>query len=209
MKSIFALLLCSCSLFAAEYYQGGNGVVLPDPQVTPGKADPKVTQANIRKTICNKCVSKDKDGKCTSYVHMARNVTESTKKKVYAEYGVEPKPGECCEVDHLISIELGGSEDISNLWPQPYEPRPGAHEKDVLEDDLGRQVCSGTITLREAQSEISANWYAAYLDIQKKQKAALDDAAHCETAARMHRTLVGIGMDIPLGKECEDILAAR
>jgi 5-methylcytosine-specific restriction endonuclease McrA len=26
-----------------------------------------------------------------------------------------------CEVDHLISIELGGSNDQHNLWPEPYQ----------------------------------------------------------------------------------------
>jgi hypothetical protein len=65
-------------------------------------------------------------------------------------------------VDHLISLELGGSNDIKNLWPQPYYPRPGAHEKDVLENWLHRQVCVGNITIERAQQAIAQDWYTAY-----------------------------------------------
>ena len=41
-------------------------------------------------------------------------------------------------------------------------PVPGAHTKDRLENRLHKLVCSGTITLGEAQHEISTNWIAAY-----------------------------------------------
>jgi len=30
------------------------------------------------------------------------------------------------EVNHLITLELGGSNKLSNLWPPPYHPQPGA-----------------------------------------------------------------------------------
>jgi 5-methylcytosine-specific restriction endonuclease McrA len=43
---------------------------------------------------------------------------------------------EGCEVDHLISRELGGADATDNLWPQPYTQHPGAHEKDRLENQL-------------------------------------------------------------------------
>lgn len=60
------------------------------------------------------------------YTKKVRNVTESEKKKVYSEYGLSGNnQGFCkgtqgCEIDHLIPLEIGGSNDISNLWPQPY-----------------------------------------------------------------------------------------
>jgi hypothetical protein len=66
-------------------------------------------------------------------------------------------------VDHLISRELGGADMIDNLWPQPYTQHPGAHEKDWLENRLHKDVCSGIISLEEAQQEIRDDWYAAYL----------------------------------------------
>ncbi len=61
-----------------------------------------------------------------------------------------------------MSLELGGSNDISNLWPEPANPQPGFHEKDKIENYLHAQVCSGAISLQEAQREIATNWYAVY-----------------------------------------------
>jgi hypothetical protein len=48
------------------------------------------------------------------------------------------------EVDHLLPLEVGGSNDIKNRWPQPTEKLGvpmGAHAKDRLENYLHRQVC--------------------------------------------------------------------
>ena len=66
------------------------------------------------------------------------------------------------EVDHLISLELGGSNEIANLWPEAASPTPGFHQKDQVENYLHDQVCSGAISLREAQNEIATNWLAVY-----------------------------------------------
>lgn len=86
---------------------------------------------------------------------------------VYPLYGAVKKPGKCCEIDHLISLELGGDNGITNEWPQPYEPRPGAHEKDQVENWLHKQVCSGKISLAQAQAEIATDWYSVYLAMEK------------------------------------------
>ena len=67
------------------------------------------------------------------------------------------------EVDHLISLELGGANDIKNLWPQSYVSTPyNARMKDALENKLHAMVCANQITLVEAQKEISTDWIAAY-----------------------------------------------
>ena len=68
----------------------------------------------------------------------------------------------------MISLELGGSPtDPQNLWPEPYindvdGQNLGAHEKDKVENYLHSQVCSGAMTLVEAQTEIKTNWVAVY-----------------------------------------------
>jgi hypothetical protein len=49
-------------------------------------------------------------------------------------------------VDHLIPLELGGSNDIANLWPQSYVTVWNAHMKDRLENRLNR---GGVRTRRE------------------------------------------------------------
>jgi hypothetical protein len=48
------------------------------------------------------------------------------------------------------------------LWPEPRNIFPGAKEKDEVEDYLHRQVCSGALSLAEAQQEIASNWYEVY-----------------------------------------------
>ncbi len=125
---------------------------LPDPQCTPGAIFPDATVAQI----------------CTAgYSSKVRNVTDSVKNQVYAEYGIAShQPGEY-EVDHLISLELGGSNDIANLWPEPADPRPGFHEKDKIENYLHDQVCSGAITLQQAQSQIAHDWLSVYEGMPK------------------------------------------
>jgi hypothetical protein len=66
-------------------------------------------------------------------------------------------------VDHLISLELGGSNSIKNLWPQSYRTQPwNAHVKDTLENELHDEVCSGRLDLKTAQREIAGDWIAAY-----------------------------------------------
>ncbi len=101
---------------------------------------------------------------CVSgYSKKVRNVPNDVKQQVYAEYGItDHKPGEY-EIDHLISLEIGGSNSIKNLWPQSYLTQPwNAHVKDKLENELHAEVCSGKIDLPTAQHDISTDWIAAY-----------------------------------------------
>lgn len=126
---------------------------LPNASFTPGLADPKLT----KEVIC------DKSFRTTSI----RNVPDSVKKQVYKNYNVVNHDGICagtqgCEVDHLISLELGGSNDIKNLWPEPYMGPWNAHQKDQLENKLHSMVCTGKITLSQAQYEIATDWISAY-----------------------------------------------
>lgn len=120
---------------------------LPDPACTPGAIFPDATKDQI----CQPGYSKN-----------VRDVSTREKDQVYAEYGInQHSPGEY-EVDHLISLELGGSNDIANLWPEPADPRPGFHEKDKVENYMHDQMCSGAISLQQAQAEIASNWLSIY-----------------------------------------------
>ena len=123
------------------------GVVLPDPTLTPG--------GTFNATVSQICTP--------GYSKSVRDVSTATKNRVYAEYHITHRaPGEY-EVDHLIPLEIGGSNDIKNLFPQPAEPRPGFHEKDVLENTLHDLVCAGKLELATAQRDIATDWYAAYV----------------------------------------------
>ena len=105
---------------------------------------------------------------CTTSTKLVRNVPESEKMAVYYRYKMNGNDKSSCkegyEIDHLISLELGGSNDISNLWPQSFCGINNAHDKDKLENKLHALVCSGKMQLQDAQSCISKNW----IDCQKR-----------------------------------------
>ena len=116
---------------------------LPDHACTPGE----VFEGVMAEKIC-----------ASRYARSVRDVPVAEKDQVYAEYGiVSRQPGQY-EVDHLISLELGGSNGIANLWPETTEPRPGYHEKDRFENYLHDKVCHGAISLSEAQRRIAEDW---------------------------------------------------
>jgi hypothetical protein len=100
------------------------------------------------------------------YSARVRNVPESVKAAVYAEYGI-PRGhfGRAYEVDHIVSLELGGSNDISNLYPEAASPRPGYHDKDRLENRLHALVCSHQLGLRAVQHAIASNWVGLYRQV--------------------------------------------
>lgn len=124
---------------------------LPDIACTPG-AIFNVTKEQV-------CVK--------GYASSVRNVPQNEKDQVYLEYGITSHVTGQYEVDHLISLELGGSNDISNLWPEAANPTPGFHQKDVVENYLHQQVCLGKMSLSEAQRIIVNDWFSIYTQIQK------------------------------------------
>jgi hypothetical protein len=84
------------------------------------------------------------------------------KRAAYRAYGINSHQPGRYEVDHLISLELGGSNALANLWPEAALPKPGFHEKDRVENHLHARVCSGALTLAQAQRRIATNWLAVY-----------------------------------------------
>jgi hypothetical protein len=117
----------------------------PRPDLTPGKTLPV--------TISQVCVpgySKEARGE--------HKISKSTRETVMFLYGLDPK-AKGYVIDHLISLELGGSNDRRNLWPQTIEE---GHMKDRLENLLHRKVCSKAMTLTEAQLELSFDWRYSY-----------------------------------------------
>ena len=88
---------------------------------------------------------------CTpGYSSRVRHVTAETKREVYADYGVTVHAPGDYEVDHLISLEIGGSNSIKNLWPESYLTQPwNARVKDKLENRLHRLVCDHAISAQD------------------------------------------------------------
>jgi hypothetical protein len=129
--------------------------VLPDPACTPGATDPHVTQATLATTIC-------RAGGYTSTVRPPESVTSVEKKTAIAAYAA-PGPTSSYELDHLVSLELGGSPNSPrNLWPQPS---PSPNPKDKLESALHDLVCSNRMTLTDAQNAIATDWITTYRQV--------------------------------------------
>jgi len=144
------------ALMSATPFASAKDLTLPDPDLTPG-----VSRALSMDVICNTKWGKD-----------ARHVTAAMKKQVFQNYGltgnndpacVPDKSGRHCEVDHLISRELGGADDVKNLWPQPYGSSPwNAVLKDRVENRLYKEVCAKNISLARARREIKTDWRVPY-----------------------------------------------
>jgi len=125
-------------------FAGGHGrqahSILADPVRTPGVLNPDVTQANIRATICKRG--------WTDTIRPPTSYTNALKEKQMRQYREAGSLSDYQE-DHLISLELGGNPtDPRNLWPEPY---PRAADVDKIENELNAEVCSGELTLAEAQ----------------------------------------------------------
>jgi hypothetical protein len=138
---LLVLVTLSCAALAAQ-------PVLPDRRLTPG--DVLTTDAAV---VCR-----------PGYAERVREVPEGVKHAVYRAYGITAHaPGEY-EVDHLVSLELGGSNSTRNLWPQSYETQPlNAHVKDRVENRLHELVCEDRLKLRTAQRAIARDWTKAYV----------------------------------------------
>jgi hypothetical protein len=132
---------------------------LPDHECTPGA----IFETAGTSTICVK-----------GYTTKVRNVLTSLKKKVYAEYGISyPQSTGSYEADHLVPLELGGSNDISNLFPESATPVPGFKEKDLIENYLHQEVCAGSISLSDAQKQIANDWISVYNTLSSDQISSL------------------------------------
>lgn len=108
--------------------------------LTPGVLNAAVTQATIASTICRRG--------WTRTIRPPVDYTNALKQRGLRQYGLRGPPSAFQE-DHLISLELGGNPtDPRNLWPEPY---PRAAAVDQMENDLNRRVCTGSLTLAEAQ----------------------------------------------------------
>lgn len=162
-----ASLAILCAVGAANVQAAPS---LPDPKLTPGDVFPNATVARI-------CVP--------GYSYSVRHVPSDLKRRVYREYHRKYVRGVCCEVDHLVPLALGGSNDIRNLWPEPWSEAP---QKDDLETALHWAVCDGRMPLAAAQKCISNNWYQCRNRCVEKAwcRRLIDEAARKYRKERYH-----------------------
>jgi hypothetical protein len=133
-----------------------NGFPVPDPNCTPGAINPTLTIEVLRDrsftTRCIRDAATQEVEKATTYEwynlpHPSNNSGES----------------QSCELDHLISLELGGADTLDNIWPQCGPsgvslPQRFFKEKDTVENFLAMQVREGRMDLSEAQKGVATDW---------------------------------------------------
>ena len=138
----------------------GPADIYPDLSRTPGATNPDITQENLGETICN-------PGWSTKSIRPPSSYTGRLKREQIQDWSFADNDPRDYEEDHFIPLEIGGHpSDPRNLWPEPYNPAPGARQKDKVENQLHREVCSGVITLERAQRIIVQDWYSCYLRIE-------------------------------------------
>jgi hypothetical protein len=143
------LVAAAVAVVVAAFPRGSRSparvVVRASWTLTPGVINAAVTQATLGSTVCRKG--------WTRTVRPPTAYTNDLKRRQMHARGLRGPPSAYQE-DHLISLELGGNPtDPRNLWPEPY---PRAAEVDRVENELNAKLCSGRLTLAEAQREESA-----------------------------------------------------
>ncbi len=119
---------------------------LPNSRLTPGDA------FNVTKDdLCG-----------PNRVDRIHGIPVSLKRQIFDRYGIGPNSPGLYDVEHLIPPNLGGSNSIKNLWPQPVSGEWSHALKDKLEHRLHKMVCSGELDLKTAQQEIASDWVRAY-----------------------------------------------
>ncbi|KOT94036.1 hypothetical protein ADK70_13160 [Streptomyces rimosus subsp. pseudoverticillatus] len=148
------------------HYRTTHGQPLQDPACTPGALNPDVTAATLKTTVC-------RPSGYTSTIRPPVSVTSAEKTANARSYGYTASLHDA-EYDHLISLELGGDpNDPHNLWVEPPSPghTPGSgpnNPKDTVENTLHRALCSGQITLDQAQQAIATDWTTALTTLHLK-----------------------------------------
>ena len=142
----FAIALMGAATMAAAAAADNGQTGLPSSFLTPGDAR-KVT----KEQIC-----------APGYAASIKATKESTRVEAFSRYGLRDGKSMTEILDHLIPVELGGTDDVENLWPQVAKGEWSAAQKDALEQKLLGLVCAGTLTVKQAQTAIKKNWVAAY-----------------------------------------------
>ena len=144
--------------------QEKDGHFFPDPTCTPGALNPTVNADILANPeFSTECV---------------RNMgtTEEAKKVIFGWYGLHEDS--TCEMDHFVSLEIGGSDMLMNLWPECGPPGSTGMARDFKQKDsvelfLGEQVklgeAKGGMSQAKARELVTKDWTALIPDAAKAE----------------------------------------
>ncbi len=138
---MMGLTLFPLGMLLAVLTLEGAQVVMPNKHLTPGT----VATANAG-DVCRPFYGR----------RHPRMLSSMVKHAVYLRYFGRYRRG--YRIDHLIPRELGGADDVRNLWPQP---RDQSFMKDRIENRAHGVVCKGHRDLRTVQRAMAKDWVHA------------------------------------------------
>lgn len=148
LTGLAALIVSACGQSSTGDHPLPVTTVAVDYGPPPGATNPAVTQATIGTTIC-----------VSGWTATVRPSTSFTNALKAAQIKARHLPGAIAgyEEDHWIPLELGGApSDPRNLWPEPRRgPHASAAAKDRAENRLKAAVCAGSLSLVDAQVQIT------------------------------------------------------
>lgn len=111
------------------------------PAHTPGARNPAVRQSTLGTTVC--------DSGYSSRIRPPASYTSKLKVRQLREWNYADQDPRAYQEDHFLSLSIGGSpRSTRNLWPEPWAQ---ARLADRMEWKWHRDLCSGKLTLRQAQ----------------------------------------------------------
>jgi hypothetical protein len=118
---------------------------LPNNNYTPGK-----TERVDVKQLCAANVDAS-----------AKPVSDWQKNTTLERYGVRPENFNG-ELEHLVPVSLGGTNDPDNLYPFHAQGEYTLEAKQRLATKLHDLVCDGKISLKQAQDVFKKDWTRGY-----------------------------------------------
>jgi hypothetical protein len=172
MKKLVPILVALIALFGL----GGSAVAVTSVNTTstPGASDPAATQQIV----------------CAAGYSPTAAISSSAKRAVFSKYHIKKNQRSKYVIDQLVPASLGGTSDLTNLWPQT---RSQASKKNGLEAAARTFVCTGQVDLAAAQSAFTSDWASSQTTLQSAADArkaqvvayakAMDDAAKAQAVA--------------------------
>ncbi len=118
---------------------------LPNNYYTPGKAE----KVDV-KQLC-----------AATFESSAKPVADWQKNSALERYGVRPE-NFSGELEHLVPVSLGGTNDPDNLYPFHAQGEYTAEAKQRLAQKLHELVCDGKLSLKQAQDVFKKDWTKGY-----------------------------------------------